>query len=259
MERMVNVGRETITSIITNNPDITGGTQTILSVSNPLPASGGTEAETIEMVRQKAPSAFRTQERAVTAGDYEDMSKRCSTSIQRSACTFRWTGSWRTAFLTIDRFGGQEVDADFETQIKTGMDRFRMAGQDVEVNGPEYVSLELEMMICVKLDYFASDVKASLLKIFSNRILPDGRRGIFHPDNFTFGQTVYLSRLYAAAQSVTGVSSVHITKLKRQDSTDNSAVDTGKLLLSRLEIARLDNDPNFPDHGSFNLIMTGGK
>ena len=115
------------------------------------------------------------------------------------------------------------------------------------------------MIICVKLDYFASDVKASLLKIFSNRILPDGRRGIFHPDNFTFGQTVYLSRLYAAAQSVTGVSSVQITKLKRQDSTDNGAVDTGKLLLSRLEIARLDNDPNFPDHGSFSLIMKGGK
>ncbi len=254
-----NVGRETITSIITDNLDVTGGTQTILSVTNPFPAVGGIEAETIEEARQKAPAAFRTQERAVIASDYEDMSKRCSDTIQRSACTFRWTGSWRTAFLTIDRFGGADVTSDFEIQTKKGMDKFRMAGQDVEVNGPEYVSLELEMIICVKNNYFATDVKASLLKVFSNRLLPGGRRGVFHPDNFTFGQTVYLGPLYAAAQSVSGVSSVQITKLKRQDSNDNSAIDKGKLVLSRLEIARLDNDPNFPDHGVFTLIMKGGK
>ena len=40
------------------------------------------------------------------------------------------------------------------------------------------------------------------------RDLPDGRRGLFHPDNFTFGQPVYLSRLYAAAHAVDGVDSV---------------------------------------------------
>jgi predicted phage baseplate assembly protein len=254
-----NIGRETIASIVTDNPDISGGTQKIISVTNPFAATGGIEPETIELVRQKAPAAFRIQERAVTSTDYEDMSLRCSNSIQRSACTFRWTGSWRTAFLTIDRFGGQEVTAEFEDQIKKGMDKFRMAGQDVEVDGPQYVSLELEMIICVKTDYFASDVKASLLKIFSNRILANGDRGVFHPDNFSFGQTVYLSPLYAAAQSMSGVSSVQITKLKRQDNVNNAAIDTGKLLLSRLEIARLDNDPNFPDHGVFNLIMKGGK
>ena len=134
-----------------------------------------------------------------------------------------------------------------------------MAGQDVEVNGPEYVSLELEMVICVKPNYYPGDVKAALLKIFSNRVLPNGTLGVFHPDNFSFGQPVYLSRLYAAAQAVDGVASVQITKLMRQGDNNNDAVDTGQLSLGRLEIARLDNDPNYPDHGVFNLIMKGGK
>ena len=58
-----------------------------------------------------------------------------------------------------------------------------------------------------------------LLEVFSNRVLPDGRRGVFHPDNFTFGQTVYLSPLYAAAQAVAGVDSVVITKFQRQGMT----------------------------------------
>jgi hypothetical protein len=129
----------------------------------------------------------------------------------------------------------------------------------VEVNGPEYVSLELEMVICVKPNYYPGDVKAALLKIFSDRVLPNGTLGVFHPDNFSFGQPVYLSRLYAAAQAVDGVASVQITKLMRQGDNNNDAVDTGQLSLGRLEIARLDNDPNYPDHGVFTLIMKGGK
>jgi len=98
-----------------------------------------------------------------------------------------------------------------------------------------------------------------LLDLFSNRILPDGRRGVFHPDNFTFGQTVYLSPLYAAAQSVTGVDSVKITKFQRQGIDSTEALEAGKLELQRLEVARLDNDPNFPERGVFTLLVLGGR
>ena len=254
-----NIGREAITHLVSDNPDLTGGTQKILAVTNPLAAFGGTEPESLELVRQKAPSAFRTQERAVTREDYEEVSKRVSRSIQRAACTFRWTGSWRTAFITIDRLNGEAVDEAFEDDIRQRIEQYRMAGQDIEVNGPEYVSLEIEMIVCVKPNYFASDVKTSLLKVFSNRTLADGRLGVFHPDNFSFGQTVYLSPFYAAAQAVAGVASVQITQFKRQGDTNNEAINTGKLLLSKLEIARLDNDPNFADHGLLSLVMKGGK
>jgi hypothetical protein len=33
----------------------------------------------------------------------------------------------------------------------------------------------------------------------------------------------------------------------------------GKLVLGRLEIARLDNNPNFPERGVFRLMMEGGE
>ena len=115
------------------------------------------------------------------------------------------------------------------------------------------------MSVCVKPDYFRSDVKRALLEVFSNRILPDGRRGVFHPDNFSFGQPVYVSRLYAAAQAVSGVASVHISMFQRQGEPDAKPLDDGKLSLGRLEIARLDNDPNFPERGVFFLNLAGGK
>src|SRR5262249_20750118 len=121
------------------------------------------------------------------------------------------------------------------------------------------VSLEIEMHVCAKPDYFRSDVKAALLDVFSSRVLSDGRHGIFHPDNFTFSQTVYLSPLIAAVQVVPGIASVQVRVFQRQGTPDPKPLADGKLLIGRLEIARLDNDPNFAERGVFRLTVGGGK
>jgi hypothetical protein len=246
-----NVGADALVHIVTDDAKIS-------FVRNPLAARRGVESESIEDVRQRAPYAFRTQERAVTANDYATMAQR-DARVQRAAGTFRWTGSWRTMFVTIDRLGGTKVGDAFKQEIETELEPYRMAGVDLDVNGPIYVSLEIEMQICVKPDYFRSAVKEALLEVFSNRTLPDGRIGIFHPDRYTFGQSVFLSPLYAAAQAVEGVESVVITKFQRQGSDSDLALNAGKLDLARLEIARCDNDPNFPERGVFRLTLDGGK
>ncbi len=246
-----NVGAEAIAHVVFYDTAID-------KVHNPLPAKGGVEPESIENARQSAPSAFRTQERAVTPDDYAQVAKRYP-GVQSAAATFRWTGSWHTVFVTIDRLGGLSVDDDFKKDMWKHLERYRMAGYDVEIDGPRFVSLEIDMLVCVKPSYFRRDVENALLQVFSNRILPDRRKGVFHPDNFTFGQPVYRSSVYAAAQAVEGVSSVQIMKFQRQDTPSDEALNSGKLILGRLEIARLDNDPNFPEHGVLRLILEGGK
>jgi Baseplate J-like protein len=246
-----NVGADSLAHIVT---DLDG----VAFVRNPLPAQGGVEPETIEDVRQRAPAAFRTQERAVTEADYAEVTQR-DRRVQRAAATFRWTGSWHTVFLTVDRFGGLLVDDDFKNSIRDSVERYRMAGYDLEVDAPRFVSLQIEMHVCAKPDYFRTDVKAALLEIFSNRVLPDGRRGVFHPDNFTFAQTVYLSPLIAAAQALDGVQSVQITVFQRQGYDDPKPLEAGFLPMGRLEIARCDNDPNFAERGVFVLTVGGGK
>jgi predicted phage baseplate assembly protein len=252
-----NVGAMAIAHLVSDDPAIVD--EVIAQVRNPLPAQGGTEPESMEEVRQNAPSAFRTQERAVTPDDYALAARRCAPDVQRAAATFRWTGSWRTVFLTVDRLGAKPVDADFEQDVRQCMERYRMAGHDLEVDGPLYVPLEIAMTVCVKRGYLSADVKSALREVFGRRISRDGRRGLFHPDNFTFGQTVFLSTFYAAAQAVAGVDSVEITTFQRQGSASDEALTSGKLTLGRLEIARLDNDPDFPERGVFNMTMRGGR
>jgi len=246
-----NVGADAITRIVSNEASIVG-------VTNPMPARGGVEPESLEEVRQRAPYAFRRQERAVTESDYAAIAER-EPDVQRAKATFRWTGSWHTAFVTVDRQGGPAVDGNFEMLLRKRLEGFRLVGQDLEVDSPRFVPLEIEMHVCVKAGYFRSHVKAALLDLFSSRLLSDGRRGVFHPDNFTFGQPVYLSPLYALAQRVTGVASVHVTTFQRMGLPDPKPLLEGRLTLGRLEIARLDSDANFSERGVFRLDLGGGK
>jgi hypothetical protein len=55
------------------------------------------------------------------------------------------------------------------------------------------------------------------------------------------------------------VDSVLITKFQRQGTPNSEALENGELKLGRLEIARLDNDPNFRDRGVLRLMVEGGK
>ena len=248
-----NVGAEAIERILSTDSALRDAI-----VRNPLPAAGGTDPESMEQVRQYAPTAFRTQERAVTADDYARIAER-HPAVQRATATFRWTGSWYTVFVTVDRAGGLPVDANLKAALRQYLEPFRMAGHDVEIDGPVFVPLELELSVLVQPEYFASAVRQAILEVLSNRARPDGRRGLFHPDNLTFGRAVYLSPIVAAVQAVDGVASVRVDLFQRQGLPSTAGQLAGKLTFERLEVARLDNDPDFPDRGQVRLNLRGGK
>ncbi|MFC7737922.1 putative baseplate assembly protein [Roseomonas sp. GCM10028921] len=256
-----NVGAEALAHLVTAAPTAIGDMSgpVIAGVSNPLPAQGGMEPESLEEVRQYAPVAFRRQERAVTPADYAEMAQRCTPEVQRAAGTRRWTGSWHTIFVTVDRRGGDPVDSGFEADLRRCLERYRMAGHDLEVDSPRFVPLELEARVCVKPEYFRADLREELLRLLGNRDLPDGRRGLFHPDRFSFGQPVHLGPVIAAIQAVPGVASVEVAVFQRQGIASDEAFRTGRLAMGRLEIARLDNDPDFRERGALTLDLRGGR
>ena len=246
-----NVGAEGIRHIVSNDARI-------IAVRNPLPAQGGEAAETLAQIRRRAPQAFRTQLRAVNAEDYAAFTSQ-QPGVQQAAAVPRWTGSWHTQTITVDRLDGQPLDTAFKKQLATRIERYRMAGHDLAFNDPVFVNLQLDLQICVSRDYFRSDVQQALLQVFHSGTNADGSLGLFHPDNFSFGQTIYLSPFYAAARQVAGVSSVQITRFTRQGDDDPKPLSDGFMKLGKLEIARLENDPNFPERGVLNLTLLGGK
>ena len=246
-----NVGREALAHVV-----IPGGAG-ITKVRNPLPAVGGVDPESMQHIVQMAPFAFQTQERCVTAADYGTMAGTLN-GVSEAQGTIRWTGSWYTAFVSIDPVG--RWTADLASQVKTGLDMLRMMGTDLVVEQAVFVGLSIGLEICVAPGFFRGDVYQALWKVLVTGDSCSGVPGLLNAGNFKFGQTVYSSPIVAAAQAVTGVVAVALTRFERMDRpTAAGQQPPTELLMGAVEIARCDNDPNHADRGFLMLTMDGGK
>lgn len=251
-----NVGSDTIAHAVA---PLTGALPPgILSVFNPLPAQGGVDPETSDSVRMAAPQAFRLQERAVTAADWQAVSLRNADVAQANA-TFRWTGSWLTVFDTVARSGNATVDAAFTSTLATWLERYRVLGHDLQVNGPVLVSLRIDIAVCVKPTFFRADIEQALRTAFGTGTLADGTPAFFNAALRSFGETLYLSRVYAIAQAIAGVDTVQVTRFERLYQPSSDGLTNWELAFGAQEMPRCDNDPNYPEHGALHLTVQGGQ
>jgi hypothetical protein len=265
--RAGNVGHDSLFHVAL--PGGSSATGRIETVRNPIAATGGVDAETIEEVRRLAPDAFRAEQfRAVTEADYRAAALK-RPEVSGAVAAFRWTGSWYTVFVGIDPTDPSDVETGptglprlrpaFERLIRAQLTRYRLAGYDLELRPPRFAPVELDLDVCVSGGHFRGDVLRAIRDAMGNRTLPGGRLGFFHPSNFTFGQAVYASRIYAAVEAVEGVDSLVIIRFRRYGQVDNGELETGRLPIGPWEIAQLDNDPNFLEHGVLRLTVRGGK
>lgn len=262
-----NVGAESLAHAV--QPAVAPLWPSISTLRNPLPASGGVDAETNEQVRQFAPAEFRAEQfRAVVESDYSAAAKKLP-EVAGAVASFRWTGSWYTVFVGIDPRDPEDLITEpggrthlvptFASRVRNFLTTYKLAGYDLEIRSAEYVPLELAFELCVKPDYFRGDVVEAVRQALSNTVNSDGSLGFFHPDRFTFAQNVFLSTIYAAIEAVQGVESAFVTIFRRFGKSDNGELGTGILPIGPWEIARLDNDPGFQENGVLRITAGGGK
>lgn len=251
-----NVGAEAILQLVLKGITLDGIT---IAVRNPLPAQGGVDPEPLAEAKLFAPAAFRkTLERAIIADDYAAIAA-LDPRLQRASARLAWTGSWYEADVAVDPWGTETAAPALLRQLRCKLRRYRRIGHDLRVQQALYVPIQLTLEVCVLPGYDRGHVKAALLKRFSNRTNPDGTRGFFAPDNLSFGDGIYLSQIVAAAQAVTGVECVTVSELHRCLEPPNQELQNGLLPLGVNEIAQLDNDPSYPEHGQLQIVMRGGR
>jgi len=271
-----NVGAEAIRYIVFRDTVDFGA----LTSRNPLSAVGGTAPELVAEVKMLAPHAFRTTlERAITADDYAalaaDNSRRlaerhdCAApfhGLQAAKGALRWTGSWYEAAVAVDPLGTETADEKLFGAIDHYLERYRRVGHDLSVALARFVPIDLALTVCVQPHALRGQVESALLDVFSDRALADGRLGFFHPDNVTFDAGIYASRIIAAAQGVSGVMEIELTRLARYhvgatapDGAGRQVPASGVLVLAPFEIAQLGADPNVPENGRLTLLMRGGR
>jgi len=232
----------------------------IVAVTNPLPAQGGRDREDAAHIRRFAPARVARQDRAVTEADYAAALEELP-GVQRAQARIRWTGSWYTVFLIVDRIGGLSAtdDPDFAADLFAHLEAKRMAGFDLEVADPVHVPLDIVMHVCVDPGAILADVRQRLERTFSAATAPDGAPGFFHPDRRSFGDPVHASAILAAAVGVEGVRSAMLTRFGRAGAPPIDPVADGVIAPTGPELLRLDNDPDHPDRGRIRFDMEGGR
>jgi hypothetical protein len=262
-----NIGADALVHLVVPDPK-PASWPAVKAVRNPLAARAGVDPETIEQVRQYAPAAFRaTQYRAVTEDDYRKAALTIP-GVDGAVASFRWTGSWYTVFVGIDPTDPENVLTDargvtrlepgFRRRVQDALTRYRLAGYDLEIRSARYVPLDVAIQLCVAPGYFRGDVAHAVAVALGGGVARGGAPGLFDPANFTFGQPVYLSRLYAAAEGVDGVESATVTVFKRHGRDPAGEIANGSIPIGAWEIARLDNDPSHMENGTLTITAGGG-
>lgn len=190
----------------------------VASVTNMDGALGGIDAESVEAAKLRAPLALRSQDRAVTAHDYEFLAKEASRRVARAHCIqVRPEESGNTVPPgTVELLIVPEVPPDHPrtlqtlqptpdllTEVKAYLDERRLLGTQLAIDGPAYVGVSVEATIVVGRAFSSETVRAQT----AQRIIeyldplvggPDG-------DGWPFGRDLYLSEMQSIVQAVPGV------------------------------------------------------
>ena len=248
------------------------GYQQVTEIWNPFDVTNGRAPEPTAEILRRVPEAYRARQlRAVTLQDYADRAEELP-EVSRAAARYIWTGSWRGVRVAIDPAGGTELDETARLRIEAYLDAVRLIGEDLEVRPADFIPLDIHLEICADPDYWIDDLNVLLDQEFSDGYTPGGRRGFFHPDEWTFGQPLYASQLIGRALGVTGVGRVLSVSMRRLHPQGGPALTTvtidpddvpenivDKLEMQAFEILQVANDPSRLEHGRITFHFQGGR
>jgi hypothetical protein len=246
-----NVGRDAIVFFDT------AAAPAITSIWNPFDVTNGLDPELPEQVLRNAPEAYRARQlRAVTLDDYIARAEEV-TGVSQAVAAYAWTGSWRTVRISVDPAATDTLDAELVARLSAHLEAVRLIGEDLEIRPPDFVPLQIYVTVCVDENFWPEDIRFILEQEFSTGYTPDGRLGFFHPDNWTFGQSLHASEIAGRIQLVTGIK--HINAIELQRWNEPTAGPSDMIQVAFNEIIQVKNDPDHLETGSIRFELQGGR
>lgn len=191
-------------------------------VTNPVPSSGGSDADSPLQIRTAAPASLRTFGRAVSAPDYAALALNFP-GIAKATAT--WVVSDPvTAQAIAHPYVQLTVATVDETPIKgtllasnlrSFLDNHR--DPNVALRFQDFSPVYIELIVEIDIDsHFPQNATLSRVQAALNPgENPDGTLGYFAFQNLQFGQPIFLSAVYATVQNIPGIANATITSLRR--------------------------------------------
>ncbi len=206
-----NVGANTLTVLKSSIPYVA-------EVTNRHAAAGGLDPESLDAARMRTPAALRSQERAVTATDFEFLAMEASRRVARARCIqVRIDGAGSsvppgTIEMLIVPLIPPDHPRTVETlqpspelveQVRAYLDERRLLGTQLVVDGPAYVGVSVEATILVQGNRQTDHVRSAVAERIREYL--DPLRGGPQGTGWPFGRDLYLSEMQSVVQSVPGV------------------------------------------------------
>lgn len=192
--------------------------QASVEPSNADVAIGGADPETNNQIRESAPAAIRSGNRAVTLKDFEDLAVSVSGVGKSNASADVWTSvnlyiSPSRSPLDNDTSPGLDGNGD-ETQefltLKANVESYiedkKLIGTSISVLPPVYVDVAVTMDYIRLPQFTANEVEANIINAMANG---------FNYTQINFEDTIYPQDIEFIIQQAPGVKTVKVTELYR--------------------------------------------
>jgi hypothetical protein len=225
-----NIGAGLVVNIA--DPSVTNVSISLDSTSIPKSTAmtGGVDPESTDQIRANAPSAFRTQNRAVTLQDFIDTAIAVPGVIRANAVA----ASFTSVSVFIIGADGNAPSAVLSERVSTTLASKALAGCSVAVAGPAFIGVNVGATATplVVQVYHRYNQLAVLYNV------QQALRKMLSLSSVDFGMRLTVSDFYGTIMSVAGVQYVTIPMIARADATQSG---TGDMLFRDWEIPQLGN------------------
>jgi hypothetical protein len=193
-----NVPAATITTLV-DRPVGVGG------VTNPLPATGGQDAQTVAGIRANAPLSVLTLGRAVSIADYQNFANSFA-GIGKASALWIPNGTYRGVFLTVASASGAALPSTSQTLTNLVTALQQHGNPNVAIYSASFLETTFGLQANILYDpaYSQPAVEAAVMTLLATT---------YSFANRTFGQGVTFDEIAALIQGVAGVIAVNVTSL----------------------------------------------
>ncbi len=218
-----NVGSQTVTVMKTSLPYVA-------EVVNRRPASGGTSPESLEYALMRGPRTLRARNRAVTAEDFEVLTREATSGVARVRCLTpgamdRDNLEERVEPGTVVLLVVPEVEdtvrelrpehlnipAGMRVDITAYLDERRLLTTQIELTTPKYQWVTVQARIKTANSFVNERIKREAERRLYRLIRPvnggpDNTMRFENPgEGWPFGRSLYVSEIYPILQTIEGV------------------------------------------------------